>query len=334
LILTYKIKHNRDFSDELAKAKQVAEYGVKYRTRSSKDVKHIGLNSAISNQILKKYAKDKSAKKVTSVKLTIPNQKIELRRNERTIRIIPLKLKLKYHFPDNFEKINQIEVGEKYVYVSVTVPEREQIEPENYLGVDLNTTGHIAVMSNPKTGKIWKLGKKAQHIHLKYKNDRRKLQVKGKYKKVKQVNDRESRIVRDLNHKISSKIVETAAANNCGIRMENLEGIRDSAKCKKSFKYSLHSWSFYQLQYMLEYKARLLGVKIEFVEPEYTSQDCSRCGYLGIRNGEAFKCPHCGHVDHADANAAFNIAMRSGGQCGADRDASYGSTGAPQVATV
>ncbi|MFP4655946.1 MAG: RNA-guided endonuclease InsQ/TnpB family protein, partial [Methanohalobium sp.] len=302
----------------------VAEYGIKYRTRSSKDVKHIGLNSAISNQILKKYTNDKTAKKVTSVKLTIPKQKIELRRNERTIKIIPLKLKLKYHFPDNFEKINQIEVGEKYVYVSVTVPEREQIEPEDYLGVDLNTTGHIAVMSNPKTGKIWKLGKKAQHIYLKYKNERRKLQV----------NNRESRIVRDLNHKISSKIVETAAANNCGIRMENLKGIRDSAKCKKSFKYSLHSWSFYQLQFMLEYKARLLGVKIKYINPEYTSQNCSRCGYLGIRYGESFKCPHCGHVDHADVNAAFNIALRPGGQSGADRDVSDGSTGAPQVATV
>ncbi|MFP4655817.1 MAG: RNA-guided endonuclease TnpB family protein, partial [Methanohalobium sp.] len=167
-----------------------------------------------------------------------------------------------------------------------------------------------AVMSNPKTGKIWKLGKKALHTHLKYKNDRRKLQVKGKYKKVKQVNDRESRIVRDLNHKISSKIVETAAANNCGIRMENLKGIRNSARCKKSFKYSLHSWSFYQLQFMLEYKARMLGVKIDFVKPEYTSQDCSRYGYLGIRSGESFECPHCEHVDYADANAAFNIAMR------------------------
>ncbi|WP_332258488.1 RNA-guided endonuclease InsQ/TnpB family protein [Methanohalobium evestigatum] len=206
------------------------------------------------------------------------------------------------------------------------------LNPKYYIYV--NTTGHIAVASNPKTGKVWKFGKKAEHIHKKYKNTRRKLQVKGKYKKVKQIKNKENRIVRDLNHKISKKIVEVAAEKNCGIKLENIKGIRKTAKQRKSFKYSLHSWSFYQLQFMLEYKARLLGVKIEFVDPEYTSQNCSRCGYLGIRNGESFKCPHCGHVDHADANAAFNIAMRPGGQSGTDRDVSDGSTGAPQVATV
>ena len=35
-----------------------------------------------------------------------------------------------------------------------------------FIGVDLNTTGHIAVVSNPDTGKVWKLGKAAKNTYI------------------------------------------------------------------------------------------------------------------------------------------------------------------------
>jgi len=310
VILTYKIRHNTDFSNELKQAFKVAEFAVNNpRCRSSKEVKEIGLKSAISNQILKKYGNQKTIKQVRNVNLVIPNQAIKVDKESRTIRVVPLKLSLSYQFPD-FQKVNQIEIDKEYAYVSCTVLEQPEMIPQTFIGVDRNTTGHVAVTANPDTGKIEKFGKSALHVHQKYSAIRKRLQKRGKFRELKRVKDRESRIVKDLNHKISRKIVDMAKVQHAALVFEDLSGIRKTRKQHRSFKYALHSWSFYQLQTFVEYKAKLLGVPVLYVDPAYTSQDCSRCGTRGQRNGKDFKCPTCGHVDHADVNAAFNIALR------------------------
>ncbi|PYB68408.1 transposase [Thermoplasma sp. Kam2015] len=338
MILTFKIKHNRDFSIELKKAKLIANFAIKTHTLSSKDVKQFGLKSIIANQILRKYSRNKKIKNVKSVKLTIPNQGIHVDKEKHEIYIPSLKLTFPYIFRNDFEKINQIEIGDVYAYVSVTVPDKRLIEPQVWLGIDRNTTGHIAVVAEPQTGKVWKLGKRAEHIHRKYREIRRKLQKAKKYRLLKKIKNRESRIIRDLNHKVSRKIIEIAKEQNSGVKLEKLDGIRNNKRHTKSFNYGLNSWSFYQLQKFIEYKAKLDGIPITYVEPRYTSKECSRCGSIGIREDKSFKCPNCGHVDHADANASFNIALRpplveDAGQLHTDRDACKGSTDTPRGAT-
>jgi putative transposase len=334
MILTYKIKHNRSFDTELDKARQVAIFGIKHKVLSSKAVKQFGLKSMISNQILRKYVKNKKIKQVHKVNLIIPNQGIKINKQEKTISIPCLKFSFNYQYLNDFNKINQIEINNQFVFVSVSVDEKEQTDKGHAIGVDLNTTGHAAVIADPRTGKVIKLGKKANHIHTKYKNIRKDLQKKAKYKKVKTIKNRENRIVRDLNHKMGKKIVQIAIESNANINLEDLTDIRKTAKSRKSFKYALNSWSFYQLKQMIEYKARLQGVKVVKIDPRYTSKSCSRCGLLGNRNGKIFKCPHCGHVDHADGNAGFNIASKSSSidQFVVDRDAAKRSTGARQKA--
>ena len=312
MILTFKLKHNRDFGEELKRAFDVAGFAVNNpHCRSSRVVKEVGLPSAISNQILMKYGHQKNIKRVHNVNLIVPGQGVKFFEETNSIWIPCLKLHLENTIPTSFTKINQIELDKEFAYVSCTVPEAPEMIPyESIIGVDRNTTGHVTVSANLTTGRVRKMGKKAQHIHTKYRKLRTSMQNDSQYRKIKRVKNRENRIVKDLNHKISRHLVDMAQAQHAALVFEDLSGIRNTKKQHRSFKPSLHSWSFYQLQQFVEYKAKLLGVPVIYVDPAYTSQDCSRCGARGQRYKKAFKCPACGHADHADVNAAFNIALR------------------------
>jgi len=337
MILTYKIKHEKDFSRELSLAKKVAEFGLQHRTISSKDVRHIGLKSAISNQILKKYSKSKTAKEAKSVKLTIPNQSIKIQDDK--IYIPCLKLELVIWFKRPFDKINQIEIGKEFAYISVSYPDAPIVNTINTIGIDRNTTHHILVASCLETGKILKLGKSCNHIHNKYKNMRKSLQKQGKLRRVKAIKDRESRIVRDINHKTTTALMRFAVENNACIVMEDLKDIRQTAKTRRKQRYSLHSWSFYQQKMMIEYKAKKYGVSVHFVAPQYTSQRCSICGHIerANRKGNLFSCKKCGTVEDSGVNAGFNIAYlhREGiSQFNIERDMLKGNTDTPKEATL
>lgn len=337
MILTYKIKHKGDFSKELSLARKVAEFGLKTKSISSADVKHIGLKSMISNQILKKYSRNKKLKNVNSVKLTVPNQGIKIK--DEKMYIPCLKLELDIFFNENFKKINQIEIGREYAYISVSYQDIEKYEYKKTIGIDRNTTHHTLVASCIETGKVLKLGKECHHIHNKYKNMRKSLQKKGKLKKAKSIKNRESRIVKNINHKITTKIVKYARDNNACIVMEDLQEIRKTARTRRKQRYSLNSWSFYQQKMMIEYKAKKYGVSVYHVAPQYTSQRCSRCGHIehANRKRNLFCCKNCGTVEDSGVNAGFNIAyLHKQGipQFNKDRDSLKGNTDIPKGAML
>ena len=311
-IKTIKVKHFFDFSKELEIAKQIAEYSLTNKKATSKDVSHFGLKSAISNQILRKYSKSKTIKGVKSVKLTVPNQSIKALKN--SIKIIPLNIVFDFQYIVGFEKINQIEIDNKYFYVSVSFKPVELIETVGTLGIDRNSTKHIVVCADDKGNVVRKFGKKAPHIRKKYKNIRTRLQKLWKFKAIKNIKDREKRIVRDINHKISHAITQLAFQRKLAINFEDLKGIR-KAKVRKINKHSLNSWSFYQFQQFVEYKAKKLGIPVFYVAPQYTSKSCSKCGFIGTATNVEFKCQSCSHATHRDVNAAINVAKLKVGDC-------------------
>jgi len=111
---------------------------------------------------------------------------------------------------------------------------------------------------------------------------------------------------------INRQLINFAVQEQVGtIIMENLDNIRNTAKSLNRANRNIHSWTFYQLQQFIKYKAELAGIKVEYINPKYTSQGCSKCAKVKKSNRKAnlYSC-ECGNHIHSDLNASRNIANK------------------------
>ncbi|MFE6755559.1 RNA-guided endonuclease InsQ/TnpB family protein [Streptomyces sp. NPDC057684] len=183
--------------------------------------------------------------------------------------------------------------------------------PAGFLGVDLGIV-NIAATSDGERH----CGRQTNRKREQGRKLRRKLQkksTKSAKRRAKKYAGKEARRNKDINHKISKRIVAEAERTGRGIALETLTGIRERARLRKPQRTTLHSWPFAQLGSFIAYKARKAGVPVVYVDPAYTSQECSQCHHIerGNRPAQArFACRSCGFVEHADHNASHNIAHR------------------------
>lgn len=198
-----------------------------------------------------------------------------------------------------------------YLFQTVEVPEEDVADVEEFIGVDFGLN-EIAVTSDGVIHSASWLNE--------YREKRQKIRsslqskgTRGARKLLKRLSGRERTTATIINHTISKSIVKAAKEQGKGIAIEDLTGIRFTSKRRsKKFKTKLGNWSFHQLRYFLEYKAKRDGVKLVVVNPAYTSKTCSSCYHIGDRRNKAFKCKNCGHNEDADINASKNIATLGG----------------------
>jgi putative transposase len=189
----------------------------------------------------------------------------------------------------------------------------------HWIGVDLNTTGHVAVAADPGSGKIVKLGKSIHDVHNHAVNNCTKLWKEGKLWKLKKYKTKKRKRFKTVLAAISWQIVSFAESLDSGIKFEKLfsAGYSHHESSLHTCEFSFENGSLFTLQKMVERRAHNRGIPVIYVNPAYTSKRCSRCGEFGRRTRKLFECPHCGYVAHADVNAAFNIAtspLRKTGQ--------------------
>ncbi|MCX4536407.1 transposase [Streptomyces sp. NBC_00841] len=202
--------------------------------------------------------------------------------------------------------------GKWYLIATCEIPEAEpNAHPAAFIGVDLGIVNIAATSDGAKYS-----GRRINRKRAKDRALRSKLQKKGTKsakRRAKKYVGREARRNKDINHKTSKQIVAEAARTGRGIALEELTGIRERARLRKPQRTTLHSWPFHQLGALIGYKAKKAGVAVVYVDPAYTSQECSHCHHVerGNRPSQAvFACRSCGFVEHADHNSSHNIAHR------------------------
>lgn len=137
-----------------------------------------------------------------------------------------------------------------------------------------------------------------------------------KLEPLERLREAERNWVKNQNHLFSKEVIEFAIKVKAEIiQMERLKNFgRDrNNDVNDDKKYVLRNWSYFELQTMIEYKAKRAGFFVQYINPAYTSQTCSECGQKGMRDSIHFKCmnPECkcfGKDIHADYNGARNIA--------------------------
>jgi len=191
--------------------------------------------------------------------------------------------------------------------IAVKIPESSPKKSDVVMGVDLGLKVPAVAVTNIGKTKFFGNGRQNKYIRRKFKSKRHELGKSKKLNAIGKLNDKEQRWVKDQDHKISRALVDFAIKNNVSvIRLEKLSNIRNTARTSRKNEKNLHTWLFYRLALYIEYKAKLAGIKVEYVDPKYTSQICPMCGKRNHAKDRKYQCS-CGFKTHRDRVAGINI---------------------------
>jgi len=198
-----------------------------------------------------------------------------------------------------------------FLNIVIEFPDGTPFDPKGFLGIDKGIV-RIAVTSD---GEIFS-GKQIDKVRERLTKIRSALQKRGSKsakRHLKKISKKESRFRKDTNHCISKQIVSIAKGTERAIVLENLTGIRSRQNVRRAYRQRFGNWAFYQLDRFIDYKAKIAGVPVVYIDPRNTSRTCSVCGFVSKSNRKSqnvFSCKSCGIILNADFNGAVNIASK------------------------
>ena len=202
-----------------------------------------------------------------------------------------------------------------FLHIPVTTDVSESLDSDicNVVGVDRGINFVVATYdSKHKSGFVNGRGIKQKRAYYKaLRKELQQRQTSSARRRLKAIGQRENRWMQDVNHCVSKALVENNPKHTLFV-LEDLFGIRSATeKVYRKDRYVFVSWSFYDLEQKLKYKAALNESSVIKVNPCYTSQTCPICGHTEKSNRNKkihlFVCKNCGYTSNDDRIGAMNL---------------------------
>ena len=205
--------------------------------------------------------------------------------------------------------------GKYFLHIPVTynVEESNISDICNVVGIDRGINFVVATYdSKHRSGFV--SGKSIKQKRAHYSKLRKELQIRqtpSSRRRLKAIGQRENRWMQDVNHQVSKALVESNPKHTLFV-LEDLSGVRNATeRVRTKDRYVSVSWSFYDLEQKLIYKAKQNQSTVIKVDPRYTSQCCPVCGHIEKANRDKklhlFTCKNCGYKSNDDRIGAMNL---------------------------
>ena len=205
--------------------------------------------------------------------------------------------------------------GKYFLHIPVTydIEESNTSDICNVVGIDRGINFVVATYgSKHKSGFV--SGKTIKQKRAHYSKLRKELQMRqtpSARRRIKAIGQRENRWMQDVNHCVSKALVENNPKHTLFV-LEDLSGVRNATeRVRTKDRYVSVSWSFYDLEQKLTYKAKQNQSTVIKVNPRYTSQCCPVCGHIEKANRDKkihlFTCKNCGYKSNDDRIGAMNL---------------------------
>ena len=205
--------------------------------------------------------------------------------------------------------------GKYFLHIPVTydIEESNLSDICNVVGIDRGINFVVATYDS-KHKSDFVSGKAIKQKRAHYSKLRKELQMRqtpSARRRMKAMGQRENRWMQDVNHQVSKALVESTPKHTLFV-LEDLSDVRNATeRVRTKDRYVSVSWSFYDLEQKLIYKAKQTQSTVIKVDPRYTSQCCPVCGHIekGNRNKKIhlFTCKNCGYKSNDDRIGAMNL---------------------------